>query len=166
MPHSISMTQARDLYRAGNDTGLGFAPDGETVDEAVAAYIAAGGTLILERRASDDVAVVSPMWSDHEYLAIGGDALGRNAWAVELKMPTARRVSLGSATWHIPPACQGQIVEVAYSTDDDGCPIRRATDRSDGSTSYQIGTETAREDYEPWNEEPNGYEWETAEASS
>jgi hypothetical protein len=33
--------------------------------------------------------------------------------------------------WIVPPECQGQTVEVAYGTsDDDGTPYRRVTDRS------------------------------------
>jgi hypothetical protein len=80
---AITMQAALTAYRAGNNAGRGFAPDGgETVDEAVQAYASGGGRVLLERRASDEVAVIES--SDGDLIAIGGDAMGRGAWAVAL----------------------------------------------------------------------------------
>lgn len=164
MGTTITMSEARDQYRAGNDAGRGFAPDGETVDEAVASYVEAGGALVLARHDSDEVAVVSSPWSDHTLIAIGGDAGGRNAWAVELPAPVKLpRARMGVGGWHVPPECQGQIVEVSYACDEDGYPICRTQDRGDRSIKYQRASEVARDDYEPWNKEPGGYVWEPVE---
>ena len=79
----ITMTQARTLYTAGNNAGSGYAPDGATVDAAVEAMIADGGELVLDRGNSDEVAVVR---SAGKLVAIGGDAMGRNAWAVTIEV--------------------------------------------------------------------------------
>lgn len=161
MSTTITMDAAREQYRASNDAGRGFAPDGETVDEAVSSYVAAGGALVLPRHSSDDVAVVSSPWSEHTLIAIGGDAFGRNAWAVELPTPAQPpSVRLGIDHWHIPPERLGQIVEVSYACDEDGYPVCRTEDRATRAVTYQRATELARDDYEPWNEEPGGYVWE------
>ena len=89
---TITQSVARDLYRAGNDAGRGYSPEGdagrgyspsgETIDIAVSEMIAIGGTLILARETSSDVAVVED--SRGELVAIGGDAQGGNAWAVNI----------------------------------------------------------------------------------
>lgn len=79
---TITMTEARALYTAGNNAGSGYAPDAEEIDAAVEALVADGGTLVLERQTSDDVAVVAV---DGKLVAIGGDAMGRNAWAVTIQ---------------------------------------------------------------------------------
>lgn len=78
---AITMSDARKAYRAGNNAGRGYAPDGETVDEAVTAAVADGYELVLAHKTSDDVAVLQ---SDGETIAIGGDSMGRNAWAVRI----------------------------------------------------------------------------------
>ena len=54
--------------------------------------------------------------------------------------------------YHVPPACQGQIVETAYMQVGD-ILLRRTTDRSDLSVSYSM---IALEDdsVEPWNATP------------
>lgn len=39
--------------------------------------------------------------------------------------------------WIVPPACQGQIVEVAYAAPGDGYGYRRTTDRSDRSVTHE-----------------------------
>jgi hypothetical protein len=64
-------------------------------------------------------------------------------------------------SWHIPPACQGQIVEVAYGIDSEyEVVVRRITDRSDNSVQYAKAPIDAlpalldRWDFEPWNYEP------------
>lgn len=61
------------------------------------------------------------------------------------------------STWHVPPACQGQMVEIAYGIDDDGYPWRRTTDLSDRSVSYQALDEAQLSDdsWQPWNREPS-----------
>ena len=44
----------------------------------------------------------------------------------------------GITQWHVPLACQGQIVEVAYGIDGETqTAVRRTTDRSDGSVAYE-----------------------------
>jgi len=159
---TITMTKACELYRAGNNAGRGFAPPGDdgTIDDAVEAYVNRGGEVVLERRTSDDVAVVSSPWSDSVLIAIGGDAAGGNAWAVELPADAPLpRVDFGSAPWHVPPECQGQIVERAYSTDAKGHPLCRTIDAGEGSVRYEQADEPARDDYDPANTEPGGYSW-------
>lgn len=76
------------LWRAGNDAGKGFAPDApadapedESVDGAVRAYVEEGWTAIYERCTSDDIAVV---YVEGRLVGIGGDDAGNGAWAVEL----------------------------------------------------------------------------------
>lgn len=76
----LTMIRARDLYRAGNNAGYGYALEGATVDEAAAL---SGGVVVLERRTSDDVAVVDV---GGQLVAIGGDAMGRNPWAVDIQV--------------------------------------------------------------------------------
>lgn len=80
MTTKIRMTEARALYTVGNNAGRGYAPDQDTIDATVEALVEEGGTLVLDRNTSDDVAVVED--SSGELIAIGGDAGGRNAWAV------------------------------------------------------------------------------------
>ena len=71
--------------------------------------------------------------------------------------------------WHIPPACQGQIVEVAYGSDGESF-YRRTTNRSDRSVTYaaadvaDCGCDDECDHWSPWNREPSAYEW-TAVAS-
>jgi len=78
---TISMTSARSLYTAANNKGEGYDPDAETVDAAAEAM---GGEIILERHTSDDVALVL---NGKVLTAIGGDAMGRNAWAIDVVSP-------------------------------------------------------------------------------
>ena len=76
---ALTQTAARALYRAGNDAGRGYSPsDDDTVDGAIAGL---GGTLVLARATTDDVAVLAV---DGELVAVGGDAMGREAWAVDI----------------------------------------------------------------------------------
>lgn len=81
----MTMSQAVRAYRDGNNRGEGYAPyadvPGEdTVEAAVSAAQADGWTLVMGRRTSDEVAVLSS--DEGEIMAIGGDATGRGAWAV------------------------------------------------------------------------------------
>lgn len=83
----ITMTEALSAWRAGNDAGNGYAPysdePGEdSIDMAVEASVADGGEVVLERCTSSDIAVVR--MADGGLMGIGGDATGRNAWAVDL----------------------------------------------------------------------------------
>ena len=64
----------------------------------------------------------------------------------------------------VPGECQGQIVEVAYSTgiDRNGRVFRRIFDRSDRSECWayaDLEDEADWEDWEPWNWRPTGYQW-------
>jgi len=78
----ITQTVARALYRAGNNAGRGYRPaDSVTVDGAIAEIVEIGGTLVLTRVTSDDVAVVA---IDGGLVAIGGDERGGDAWAVRI----------------------------------------------------------------------------------
>ena len=54
--------------------------------------------------------------------------------------------------YHVPPECQGQIMEHAYAMAD-GMLYRRVTDRSDRSVRYEA-RELLDADPEPWNREP------------
>jgi hypothetical protein len=67
----------------------------------------------------------------------------------------ALRKSVTDLTFHVPPACQGQIVEYAYACDADHV-YEKITDRSDRSVKF-IAYEHAEGDepFEPWNHEPN-----------
>lgn len=69
------------LYRHGNDLGNGYSLPGETVDEAAAALVADGGNLLCTASNSDELTVVA---LDDRIVAIGGDALGNGAWAVDV----------------------------------------------------------------------------------
>jgi hypothetical protein len=56
-------------------------------------------------------------------------------------------------TWHVAPADQGQIMEVAYGCDwESEIAVRRTTDRSDGTVTY--ATAAAPAAWEPWNRAP------------
>lgn len=63
---------------------------------------------------------------------------------------------LDELTWHVPPRCQGQIVEYAYAVDGDREVLwERVTDCSDGSVSYSYADLADVDgDVEPWNEMP------------
>ena len=74
-----------------------------------------------------------------------------------------------SVVWVVPPACQGQIVERAYSRgcDEDGMVWLRVTDQSvpkgheDRVTYFRrelVEYEGELETYEPWNNEPGAGE--------
>lgn len=62
-------------------------------------------------------------------------------------------------SWIVPPACAGQIVEVAYGSDYDGLLYRRITDRSDGSIGYAVADADDVATWDPANEEPSDIEW-------
>lgn len=70
--------------------------------------------------------------------------------------------------FHVPPVCQGQIVEVAYACAGEHM-LRRTHDRSDGSISYEIA-EIGPDDwswyetYEQANGEPPLSGWESISA--
>jgi hypothetical protein len=83
----ITMRAAKRLYSYGNERGCGYAPytdvpGPDTIDAAVMAAEADGWTLVLQRHTSDEIAVLAN--PDGELLGIGGDAMGRGAWAVPL----------------------------------------------------------------------------------
>ncbi len=79
----MNMREAVAAYRAGNNAGNGFAPDVPAIDDVVAAYVKEGWILLLERHTSDDVAVVQ---NGSLVYAIGGDAMGGNAWCVDISL--------------------------------------------------------------------------------
>ena len=82
---TITMSEARAMYTAGNNAGRGYAPyadvpGDDTVAAAVTAAEADGWDVELRAQSTDDVTVLRN--ADGERMAIGGDARGRNAWAV------------------------------------------------------------------------------------
>lgn len=84
--YTITMAEAVEAYRAGNNRGDGYAPfEGEAADDSIDAAIDAakadGWSLVHDRNTSDDVAVLR---SGDDWMAIGGDAMGHGAWAVDI----------------------------------------------------------------------------------
>jgi hypothetical protein len=73
----VCLKCANAAYREGNHAGRGFAPESSLVDEAAKAL----GEVVRER-AGDNVAVV--LTSHRRVLAIGGNAMGGDAWAVDV----------------------------------------------------------------------------------
>ena len=69
------------LYRHGRNLGNGYSPSGETVEEAAAALVADGGNLLYTAGSSDELTVVA---MPDRIVAIGGDAMGNGAWAVDV----------------------------------------------------------------------------------
>lgn len=69
----------------------------------------------------------------------------------------ARSVIESVRTWHVPPECQGQIIEVAFGMADDGIVVRRTFDRSDRSVCY--ATAELEGEWDPWNGSPSGLDW-------
>ncbi len=81
--NKLTMREATRLYREGNNAGRGYAPDAEDIDEVVRDLVNNyEGEVLLDRTNSDEVAVV--LCGDGEMVAIGGDAMGRNVWAVKI----------------------------------------------------------------------------------
>lgn len=67
--------------------------------------------------------------------------------------------------YHVPPRCQGQIVEYSYALWADGCGgsvlVRRREDRSTGEVSYDVALPQDDEEGDFWNGEPTpAGEWE------
>ncbi len=102
--HTISQTEANNLYTRGNNAGLGYAPYADvagpdTVSAAVAAAEADGWEIVLNPDNTSDVVVLTN--GDGELLGIGGDGAGNGAWAVVLsddlvtveEMPDEHRAS-------------------------------------------------------------------------
>ena len=84
---TIDRADANRAYGVGDAAGRGFSFSGDgggddTVDDAIAYALRDGW--ILERRhdGSDDVAVLRH--EDGRWIAIGGDGMGRQAWAVDI----------------------------------------------------------------------------------
>jgi hypothetical protein len=55
--------------------------------------------------------------------------------------------------WHVPPACQGQIVVTSYASDADACYMHQH-DRSDRTHAWHARLWDEGEEFEPWNVEP------------
>lgn len=69
------------LYRHGRNLGNGYSPSGETIEEAAAALVADGGNLLYTTSNTSDLTVVA---MPDRIVAIGGDAMGNGAWAVDV----------------------------------------------------------------------------------
>ncbi len=78
----VLTVDADALWRAGNDTGRGEAPDADDVDEAAEALAADGGEILRPQRNTDQIAIVRT--AEGAIVGIGGDGAGKGAWAVEL----------------------------------------------------------------------------------
>ena len=80
----ITMTKAIELYREGNNMGVGYTAyvdelgAAESIDSTIAAAERDGWVMKLWRHTSEEVAVLEN--GDSELMAIGGDAMGRNPW--------------------------------------------------------------------------------------
>jgi hypothetical protein len=79
------MGAAVAAYREGNNAGRGFALPEDEIDEAVAALEADGWELLMARHTPDEVAVLRCLLVPERRVLIGGDAMGRSAWAVEVR---------------------------------------------------------------------------------
>jgi len=79
----MTRREARERFLDGNDGGEGFAPfeREERVAPCVERLQRAGWRLLFEAETTSDVCVLE---RDGELLGVGGDARGRNAWAVRL----------------------------------------------------------------------------------
>ena len=94
------------------------------------------------------------------------DLLGWDPW--ERVARCVRHPDVEELTWHVPPECRGQTVEVAYAVDSEGI-WRRTTDRSGPETTYEVADwedlcecdlcsnpcEWCRGPVDPWNREPD-----------
>ncbi len=78
----VLTVDADALWRAGNDTGRGEAPDADDVDEAAEALAADGGEILHPQRNTSEIAIVRT--ADGTVYGIGGDGAGKSAWMVEL----------------------------------------------------------------------------------
>jgi hypothetical protein len=70
-----------------------------------------------------------------------------------------------TSTFHTPPRCQGQIVEVSYGATEDGFVIRHSLDRSDNTESYQIARQLVSDQGDYWQAEPRNRRWRTMTAA-
>jgi hypothetical protein len=84
---NLTMTEASRLYDQGNNAGRGWDPTEEDVDEAVASLRADGYGLVFARRNTDEVTVLR---NGDEVIAVGGDAMGKGAWAVTISNEVSR----------------------------------------------------------------------------
>lgn len=70
---------------------------------------------------------------------------------------------MSRGAWICPPECQGQIVIVEYADTYDGLVWRRIYDQSDRTEIISVADANDPgddADFDPWNGEPQGYEWE------
>ena len=88
---TIDRADANRAYSEGNNAGRGFAPDTEpsrrrygdgTVDDAVAYALRDGWVVVYDCEHAGDMAVLRH--EDGRWIAIGGDGMGRQAWAVDI----------------------------------------------------------------------------------
>lgn len=82
------MVVAVEQWQRGNNTGIGYAPytdvpGDDTIECAVSTAIEDGAELVLARTNSEEIAVLR--MDDGGLVGIGGDAMGRGAWAVDLE---------------------------------------------------------------------------------
>lgn len=75
---TMTTATANALYSEANDKGEGFAPREDDVWDAVAEMIEDGAEMVLDRQTTSDVIVVR---DGDDLVAIGGDGMGRGAWA-------------------------------------------------------------------------------------
>lgn len=128
---AVGLTQERLAVMAGTSAATvrrieaGQIAPRETTLRAIAAALARASEMV------PPASVPVPRWrACPEPLDDGGEPLG----------------------YHVPPECQGQIMERAYAMHD-GMMYRRSTDRSDRSVRYEA-RELLDADPDPWNREP------------
>ena len=68
-------------------------------------------------------------------------------------------------TFHVPPTCQGQIVEIAYAFMGD-VVVRRTTDTSDQSVTFEVADAATVDGDDPWNQEPTAPAWERCDVNT
>lgn len=80
----ITIEDANAAFTAGNNRGDGYAyyHRDDSVSASVRAAIRDGWEIVLDTGCTSDVIVLRNALG--ELLAIGGDAMGRNAWAVDI----------------------------------------------------------------------------------
>ena len=82
---TIDRADANRAYGVGEAAGRGFLPgsDGDdTLRDAIAYALRNGWVVVHEREWSGDLAVLRH--DDGKWVAIGGDDMGHNAWAVDV----------------------------------------------------------------------------------
>jgi len=82
---TIDRADANRAYGVGDAAGRGFAPDSDgddTVYDAIAYALRDGWVVVYDCEHAGDMAVLRH--EDGRWIAIGGNDMGHNAWAVDV----------------------------------------------------------------------------------